>query len=420
MASQIKAKAMTTVLMTTFILIGCVHTDEMKPSDLQSETNCVKVRITQEDISTRAGIDPQTHVSSSDPLFLSNGFLYFTDSNGNILLFRKIDKDAQTSSGNIISLTELKSTGVIIENVSGASKNCYVFMNLPATAAFDDTKMTKMTGSISSIENLVLSTKDLYDPTGGIRRVPLQGKGAITSVSNMNYGLEAKVDLAAVGSRLEISKLSTVPSESVKTEDGTPYEITSYKVAGIFVNRFFATSQLGGAAIANSFIRIGDNKANFTNIEETDSPYTAYNELYTYSPSGIPHNGTDAPNVYTPLRKTTEDVWAFNVFPNDTPGINTAAYVPHIIIWLAELTCRPVGNTEAEAETMLTDQFVTVSGYLANNTELTYLQRGWVYNFANVQFSMDVVSPLPETNVIHAKATVTLVPWIIQEVEPKL
>jgi hypothetical protein len=416
---QIRTQTMTTVLVTLFILMGCVRTDEIKPPDLQTETNSIKVRITQEETSTRSGIDPQTHVSGSDPQSLSNGFLYFTDSNGNILLYRKIDKDAQTSSGNVISLNELKSTGVTIEGASGASRYCYVFMNLPASAAFSDTEMAKITGSVSTIENLILDTKHLYDPVnGGIRKIPLQGKGAINTLSNPSKVLETNVNVGAVASRIEIFKLSTIPSVYVLTTDGRPYEITSFKIAGIFVNRFFATSQLGRGASASSLVRIGDDKATYTSLDSTNSPYSTYNELYTYEPTGIPHNRTDAPNEYTPLKQTTEDVWAFNVFPNDTTGINTTDYVPHIVIWLSELTYRPTGDT-GEGST-ITDQFVTVSGFLVNNTELSYIHRGWVYNFANIQFSMDAVSPVPEAKLVRAKATVTLIPWLTQDVEPKL
>ena len=140
--------------------------------------------------------------------------------------------------------------------------------------------------------------------------------------------------------------------------------------------------------------------------------------MFTYSnlSSGIAHNSADAPNVWTP--PAGKDVWAYNVFPNDTADLNTQAYLPRIIIRFSELTYRPAGNTGAG--TTRNDGFITIRGFSSKGTELQFLQKGWVYSFSDVAFSLDNVSNRPDDSYIYINVTASPIDWYVEDISPEL
>jgi hypothetical protein len=362
--------------------------------------------------STRSGAEPQKRISGQSAA-VSNGYLYLTGMNGNILAYRKIDKNADTSEGSIISLKQLQSTGVIIADTPSDAVFCYVYLNLPARLG--DSQMAKSSGSISAIENLLINTGDIYDAQDGIGKVPLRGVEALKPASNVLYSSEANVIMTLLAARIEIAKISSVPSKTLLTYDEMPYEITSFKVAGIFINNFFRNSNLSGLPSA---LLLHKDETAFIGTEVPNSPYKDYTEMFTYSHllSGIAHNSADAPNVWTP--PVGNDVWAYNVFPNDTADLKTTAYLPQIVIRFAELTYRPMGNTGAG--TTINDGFITISGFSSKGTELQFLQKGWVYSFSDVAFSLDNVSNRPDASYININVTLSPIDWYVEDISPEL
>lgn len=407
-------KWMNKALIMSMILTGCVHSDELLPPAPEAVKQGVKVTILR-NLPTRSGIDSQPHVGNGSTTVLSNGYLYFTDLDGNILLCKKIDKEADVSDVNTISLKQLQTTGAIINDTPENANYCYVALNIPA-AGFED-KMALESGNISSIEKLAVNTNNLYDSNGGINKIPLWGMGGIIeSTSESYYAREAKVNLRTIGSRIEILKISSVPSKEILDEHGKPYEINSFKVAGIFINNFFSTSQLDGLTTPASQV-LNSEKNVFSGTEDTpDTPYRNYLELFTYNntSTGISHSVTDAPNVLTPPQQ--KYAWAYNIFPNDTNGVNTSIYLPHIIIRFSQITYRPQGSLGQGVT--LNDQFITIGGYISGGVELQYLTKGWIYSFSNLSFSLDEISPDPERKMVKIDVEASVIPWFVEQIAP--
>jgi hypothetical protein len=396
------------------ILTECVHLSETL-NVKTGEKLSLKVTILK-DGASRSGIDPQERVENGTATVLSNGYLYLTDANGSILLSKKIDKNAAYSEGNIISLEQLQTVGAIINDTPENAIYCYVALNLPVTD-FDDSKMFLSSGNISSVEQMAVGTNSLYDENGGINNVPLWGKSSLVQSSNPNYGAEATVNMRMIASRIEISRIGTVQSHDILDENGRPYEISSFRIAGIFINNFFSKSQITGLVTPNSKV-FNTDKSVFIGTEDApNTPYSRYTELFSYSssPSGLPHNSSDAPNVLTPALPG-QSAWAYNIFPNDTSGMSTKDNIPHIIIRFSQITYRPVGSTGQGVT--LNDQFVTVAGFLAGGAELQYLKKGRVYTFSNLSFSLDVISPYPETKMATIDVDVSVIPWIVEPIAP--
>ena len=139
-------------------------------------------------------------------------------------------------------------------------------------------------------------------------------------------------------------------------------------MAGIFINNFFGNSRLNGLP---SELILHNEEGDFIGTEAPNSPYKYYTEMFTYSDltSGLPHNSADAPNICTP--PSGKDVWAYNVFPNDTADLKTSAYLPRIIIRFSELTYRPEGDNGKG--TTINDCFITISGFSSKGRELQFL-----------------------------------------------
>ncbi|MDR2496069.1 MAG: hypothetical protein LBD21_02970 [Tannerellaceae bacterium] len=404
-------KGMSELLITWIMLSGCVHNSTVSPPTPTDEATGVMIKLLRI-ASTRSGAEPQKRISGQSAA-VSNGYLYLTGMSGNILAYRKIDKDAETSDGSTISLEELQSTGVVLADTPSDAVYCYVYLNLPA--GMGDSRMAKSSGSISAIENLLFTTEDIYDAADAIGKVPLRGVAALKPASSVLYRSEANVMMTLLAARIEIAKISSVLSKKLLTYDDEPYEITSFKVAGIFINNFFHNSNLSG--LPSDLILHRDETA-FIGTEVPNSPYKDYTEMFTYShlPSGIAHNSADAPNEWTP--PAGSDVWAYNVFPNDTADLRTPAYLPHIIIRFSELTYRPAGDTGAG--TTINDGFITVSGFSSKGTELQFLKKGWVYSFSDVAFSLDNVSNRPDESYININVSLSPIDWYVEDISPEL
>jgi hypothetical protein len=395
-------------LATFIILMGCTSEEKLTPDTRYTETvNKVKVKLGKAVTRADTGVAPTQPVLDGVALNPESGYLYFTDSDGNITLWRQILTDGMTS-GNIIKLSDLE-TGVVISDVSSASTTCYVFMNLPDDIEEGDLALNPE-ANISAVIGLSLSVDSLADAAGGVANVPLRGKGAITPVTgDSGYQLEATVFIYAVASRIEIVKLSGEASTNVKTNDSKPFLIESFKVAGIFVNNYFATSPLGGLITAGS-LEYNDAIADYNPGGGTFKYGTAAPYLYTYYDPVV--EGSPATSYGPPDNK----VWAYNVFPNDTIGINTPEFLPHIIIKLAEVVYYPEGQG-GDVHT-LTNQFITVSGYIDNNTKLDYLEKGYIYSFEDIAFSLDILSPVPEAKLVNAHVQIVAIPWRKKVVTP--
>lgn len=401
---------MSEVLFTWIMLSGCVQNNTLSPPARNDEAIGVMVKLLRI-TSTRSGAEPQKRINGQTAI-VANGYLYLTSMNGTILSYRKIDKDAETSEGSIISLKELQTTGVVIAETPSDAVYCHVYLNVPAE--LNEGRMAKSSGSISSIENLLISTSDIYDENEGIGNVPLRGVSELKPSSNALYRAEANIVMTLLAARIEVAKITTVASK-ILSYDGKPYEITGFKMAGIFINNFFGNSRLNGQP---STLIFHNEEEDFIGTESPNSPYKDYMEMFIYSnlSSGLPHNSADAPNIYTP--PAGKDVWAYNVFPNDIDDLRTTAYLPRIIIRFAELTYRPLGNTGEG--TTINDCFITISGFSSKGGELQFLQKGWIYYFSDVAFSLDNVSNHPDDSYININVAMLPIDWYVEDISPEL
>ncbi|MDR1918267.1 MAG: hypothetical protein LBQ65_01315 [Tannerellaceae bacterium] len=406
---------------------ACSSTEDVTDPVLSASAKTVRISIIQGDASTKAlsGAAASNLVNDNEGLTISTGgHLFFVNEVGSITKYVKILVTGQNSLnlGTEVGIDALKTGGAIIEDVSSSSKRVYIYLNLPTSVTGISTALVN--GPFSVVSDKLITASELAGV--GVEKVPVSGSGPLTTVDNPDYGLETTVTLKAVAARIEIPKVSVIPSPV------SGYTIASFKLAGIFINNFFHQSTLGGLAPAdliNTTDLAGTSDAIRKLYYPTDASFyfTAANhaeKLYTAD--------SDAGLGGSTLVKEAGagKAWAYNVFPNEQAAdattylpldaVNTKAYLPHIVFHFSEVTL----ESAAGAQSTLTNQFVTVNGF-NDGSSLDYLQRGYIYRFdtvaeAGLEISPDDLAPEPEQKTINAKVTAVLTPWaLVTDITPE-
>lgn len=263
--------------------------------------------------------------------------------------------------------------------------------------------------------------------------VPLSGQSAPFSlVSGNNY--TTSVTLTPIVARVELGQI-TCQNQNGAGQPAISSDITGYKLSGVFINSTRQDVLLSGAPyLVNAPMDIR-NQASWTTA--WGSYFTAANTSFPYYIGGSPTGPIDwvanalstyctptggvALSFYPDLANgststnpavTPKLAWAYQVCPSTTVAVGTPADVPHLILKLTEVgyVDNPLG---------LTTQYLTVTKYKDDlGNPISEFKKGNVYRIQNLLFSANESTNQPYEKNINVTATVSVVPWIINNVNP--
>ncbi|GAB6010398.1 hypothetical protein [Dysgonomonas reticulitermitis] len=334
-------------------------------------------------ISSAPATKAEGAVQAAAPVVFNDGVLYFTSS-GNIEAQYTIS--SAPTSGSNINITTLTGAGETIENLPNSVDHVYVVGNVPTTVSLP------ASGSILAVQQAVL----VVATQGTISNVSLYGDDA-TSLLTAGGGAsgndlyEANITLAPVVARIELADI---------TSSG---DIVSYKVAGIFVDNYYSQGEVDGLVAATNLVNNGMDPTKFSD-GTSEYPTALKPSIYDWYPTAL----TPSSNVVAPA--TAGQVWGYNVF-----AAAAGSSVPRIIIRLEDVML------SSGAPTSGSTQFITISGYKdASSVALTSFEAGKVYTLSagTLIFDENDIDPVPNSNLIDVKVTVTLTNWTVVPVTP--
>lgn len=382
MKTKIKYFTMAIVALLMVGVSSCSSDDT--PQIDTEETKTVFLKISNEQPATRAE-GPAQGVGA---VGFNSGHLYFTDANGIIIKYNKIAADAGETGDYTI---EGLKNGQTIKNLPGSVSRVYVVGNT------DNEIPTK--GNISNVQNHAIAVKQ---QGANVSNVNLYGEGlTFKRVENTN-NYTVQVELAPTVARIELSDITATGS------------ITSFKVAGVFIDNFYPDAKVSGA--------LGSKKTEPTALAKdyvsgTGGLARYSNDLLTYTHDWY-ENGLTGSKVAKP--SGDGHVWGYNLF-----ATNEGSTVPRIVIRLTDIKT----NIKTDDDTNFTysdPQFITIRGFKDNDndnaTALGAIKSGHVYTIAanGLVFDETNLTPVPNLKPIDVEVTVSVAKWTTKAVKPIL
>lgn len=370
------------------------------------ETKVLQLKLSKGAVS-KAEVGP---VADGTDVTFNDGYIFFTLAGGEIVKVTQITNDAAAvdADGNSVGIQKLTSNagkgGAQIPGVPALAKYVYIAGNLPSGVT-----VPGVGSNISSVKDLAVSLKSQFSDDFGMSKVTLwsgdprvtTGGDKLGEISNENDGtddyLYAFVEVSAVSSRIEIS--------SVLYDNGDDTDVvTKFQVDGIYVNNYYESMTLGGAA--------GDLTNNGSDNAETiyTENSTAYTDLSEYLYDADETNGvgtfTATPAKVAPA---AGKVWGYTVV---APA--KATEVPHVIIRLSDVESTLDGANPAFDGI----QWLTVKNFidLDTNEALAKLEPGVIYTISAVKFDESHLTEAPEMLDVEVYVEASLIPWTTKEV----
>ena len=339
----------------------------------------------------------------NNAITLGAGYLYFTDVNGVIRRLIEI-KDSGAIGDDQKNVSDLQ-TGTTITNVSTAVTDAYVFANIPAATKAAMTGIA-VNSNISAVKALSMAVGDLADASFGVTNVPQFGSGTVGyNAGNTKY--ETTINLQAMGSRLQILKLSAKAATSGAV-------IEEYKVDGIFVNNYFPSMLVSYGHTVSGIV---NNLSDIAKYGGTNDAY-AGSALADYTSGFSTQVGTfNSANIET-NPATAGKVWAYNVWPTSAIPSVTNATIPHIVVRVSGISWND-GTPSAPTQVITEPRFITVKG-MNNGSSLASIEPGKAYTFSDIEFDFDNLTTVPEESTIDTDVKVVEMPWAEVLVTPEL
>lgn len=378
------------VLATALISCNKDIGEQISPKD--GETTHVVLEVLKPGNPTRA----EAGTVTSHTVEFRNGYVYFVDGNDKITdVFTIVDSNPNAAQRQVVM-----SGSIDFAEVSGSSRNIYIFGNVPTLSFVKG----------NSISNVVATIVDLQTQTelatSDVSNVTLYGKTQ-TAIDHTGNPSTAAVTVAPIGSRIEIHKFT-----AVDIDGSTPTAITTYKVDGIFINNFYYKSTIAGTR--TSTVTPANDKYYYGKEADGQNPamflegagiYSAANAGYIYDANnaGI-GKFTLAAKEYSP--NTDGKVWAYNLFAP------VGGEFPHIVIRVSGFNSEVgIGN---ELRWMTVTKFLNVS----DDSEVQTFLPGRIYQIKNFTFNEDNIDVAPEMKSVTVRVSVTLATWMENEVKP--
>lgn len=399
-------------------LIAC-NEREIADSEELTGQNTVTLSLKQDALSR--GVSDQ----KGDPEYavIGSGKIFFINSSGSSIYQRDLTATEITALANTSTTPGNKT--VTITGVPNTAVSLFFMANVKTSAGVNFPMIDGTTAADARLRIDKLQANATNVPMSG-QSVPF------TLVSGNNY--TASVTLTPIVARVELGQI-TCQNQNGAGQPEMNSDITGYKLSGVFVNSTRQDVLLSGTPyLVNAPMDIRNQAgwatfwASYFNPANTNFPYYlggspagpadwVANALSTYcTPTGAaalsfypdPTNGSTStdPGV-TPKR-----AWAYQVCPSTTVAVGSPADVPHLILKLTEVTY--VSN-----DLGLPTQYLTVTKYKdTSNNPITEFKRGNVYRIQNLVFSANESTNQPYEKNINVTATVTVAPWIINDVNP--
>lgn len=374
----------------------------------------------RQDLSTR-GVSDQK--GDTEYAVIGSGKLYFIDALGTSIYQRELTATEITALAN--TPTTPGGQTVTITGVPNTAKTLYFMANIKTSAG---TTLPQVDGTTSADARLridKLQTNATNVPMSGQSGTFVQGTGNLYTAS---------VTLTPIVARVEVGQ-TTCQNQNGAGQPAVSADITGYKLSGVFINNIHQSVLLSGTPyLVGSSLDIKAQSGwatgwqNYFTPTNTVFPYYpggspaapndwVSNSMVTYcTPTGAigltfypdPTNGsTSTDPAVTPKR-----AWGYQIVPSTTVAVGAPADVPHIILKLTEVEYldNPLGQTT---------QYVTVTKYKdGSDNPVTEFKRGNVYRISNLTFTHNEATNQPYEKNITVTATVSVAPWVINNITP--
>lgn len=362
MKTKIKCKT----LVIAVLLLG--FSSCSKDNDTIVNTKSIFLKISNRPVTYAEGA-----VQGDVPLTFSSGHIYFTDAASTILRYHSIgDTDADHTVAELTAGKEIADLPITVTAI-------YVVGN---------TQGLPNTTKISEVKAYVLNVESQVEVAAG-NVVNLYGETEeLTQVEATNL-YTTTVSIVPTVARIELTDIKATG------------RITSFKVAGIFVDNYYATAPVDGT-ITSSLVDNGTDVLQFSD-NTTSYPKTLKPSIFDWYTEGL----ASVENVVKP----TEAVWGYNLFAK-TNGENDA---PRIIIRLTDIVTSG-GASYADP------QFITLNGFNENGVPLTTIKPGNVYTIAAGGFNFDEtnLTSAPNMETMGVAVKVTVPSWVNVPITPNM
>jgi hypothetical protein len=387
----------------------------------EGQTGSVKIMVTYPDnnANTRAEGAP---LADGSKLELKPGHIFFCTSDGTIDTHVGIGTEATPSKDGrqqvtVEDITDSKGSEAVI-NVLSTATTCYIVSNDDAVFTGAAAITGDYTGSkIDDIfaKPVSVGTINSSATPGGTDKILLFGKGTVnpgagtTATGNIPYSASVNVKLQPLASRLQIGKITGVPTTDNTTTPATTWNIQSFTVGGIYIN--YTDGQMTidpatgkAAGVPASFVSNGSDPAKYTKAAYGSDLACLVDEFT----GGRAASGT--PNLF--IKPASTNLWVYNLFPTE---------VAHVIVHIENVT-----YTDGTTPTSKTDKWLTVRNFKRadNNEAIMSFEPGKIYTLTDIQFNKTHVDgddddddnkPEPEKVTVDCLVSVEMMPW--EEIE---
>ncbi len=352
---------------------------------------------------------------------ISSGYIALIDDTGASVYQRELSQ----SEIDIVQNTESTSTtgqAIIISGVPQSAKKLYFIANVKSAITPDFVELAfdpMPTAPLSYMVNIDQVQTDAED-------APMAGLSPEFVLNGDTY--ETTVELTPLVSRIEIGEVSYTPNNPA-----TGVDISSFKLAGIFINNIYPSVNVDGTPslrpIVNSVENdywtddtqwpvLFENNPDFPYYERSSNAPPLTWKDYAMVDYFAPAAGSTSfyPHPTDQISDTSysaSTMWTYHVVPSSpTQGSDDAPDTPHIIIKLTDVEYVS-DATQQPVQYITVDRFKTTAG-----DPITEFTPGSVYRINSLSFSNENATDKPYADNISVEAKVTVMPWIINEVEP--
>ena len=325
-----------------------------------------------------------SQVGVSAPIDPAKEFIvYFMDANGNTVTAYKLT-DPQ------ITAITTAGTGVKFTNLDPSVKSVYVVANVPSStlpATDFGTNLTAINAKVQSIyDQQTIDAKSVVLANTGKTATSTNAVAAPNDVaSNGNAQYKATIVLTPIVSRIQIKEVSVDPT------------ITSFNLAGIYIDNFYQNMSIGGDLTSISKAPVGG-VTKFNLSSDGSTPYKTNGQLF---------DELISPATTLPL-VTNGEVFGYQIFPVAV-GLSK---VPYIILKLTNV----VGTTRTFASG--TTYYVAVKAYKDGSNPFTTFEAGKIYTINSIPVAENNIVTDPTQSLINVTVNVTIAPWSEKALNP--
>ena len=325
-----------------------------------------------------------SQVGVSAPIDPAKEFIvYFMDANGNTVTAYKLT-DPQ------ITAITTAGTGVKFTNLDPSVKSVYVVANVPSStlpATDFGTNLTAINAKVQSIyDQQTIDAKSVVLANTGKTATSTNAVAAPNDVaSNGNAQYKATIVLTPIVSRIQIKEVSVDPT------------ITSFNLAGIYIDNFYQNMSIGGDLTSISKAPVGG-VTKFNLSSDGSTPYKTNGQLF---------DELISPATTLPL-VTNGKVFGYQIFPV-AGGLSK---VPYIILKLTNV----VGTTRTFASG--TTYYVAVKAYKDGSNPFTTFEAGKIYTINSIPVAENNIVTDPTQSLINVTVNVTIAPWSEKALNP--